>query len=83
VLVAYEDAAVRVEVRDDGHARIHHPLASSGSGQGLQGMRERVATAGGEVTAGRRPDGGWAVAARLPLDQEATMVPEREATVTV
>jgi hypothetical protein len=30
-------------------------------------MRERVEMAGGEFTSGRRPDGGWAVAARLPL----------------
>ena len=83
VLVAYDDAAVRIEVRDDGHARIRHPLASSGSGQGLQGMRERVAMAGGELTTGRRPDGGWALAARLPLDQEGTTVPEGPAAVAV
>jgi signal transduction histidine kinase len=67
VLVAYDDEAVRVEVTDDGHPRISHPLSSSGAGRGLQGMRERVEMAGGEFTSGRRPDGGWAVAARLPL----------------
>jgi signal transduction histidine kinase len=83
VLVAYGDAAVRVEVSDDGHPRIRHPLASSGAGQGLQGMQERVAMAGGELAAGRRPDGGWAVAACLPFDQEATTVPERPATAAV
>jgi signal transduction histidine kinase len=83
VLVAYEDAAVCIEVRDDGHARIRHPLASSGSGQGLQGMSERVATAGGELTAGPGPDGGWAVAARLPLGREPTTLPDGAATVTV
>jgi signal transduction histidine kinase len=83
VLVAYEDEVVRIEVRDDGQARISHPLASSGSGQGLQGMRERVAMAGGELTAGRLPDGGWAVSARLPLELEATTVPEPAPTVAV
>ena len=83
VLVAYGDAAVRVEVSDDGHPRIRHPLASSGAGQGLQGMRERVEMAGGELTAGRRPDGGWAVVARLPVGQEASALPEGPATVAV
>ncbi|MBV9337659.1 MAG: hypothetical protein JO243_17375 [Solirubrobacterales bacterium] len=83
VLVAYDDAAVRIEVADDGHSRIRHPLASSGAGQGLQGMRERVAMAGGELSAGRRPDGGWAVVARLPVRQEAGTATEEPAKVTV
>jgi signal transduction histidine kinase len=74
VLVAYEDSVVRVEVSDDGHPRIRHPLAASGAGQGLQGMRERVAIVGGELTAGRRPDGGWAGVARLPLEPQAAAV---------
>jgi signal transduction histidine kinase len=83
VLLAYDDAAVRVEVSDDGHPRIRHPLASSGAGQGLQGMRERVAMAGGELTAGRRPDGGWAVVARLPLDQATSAAPDGPTAVAV
>jgi signal transduction histidine kinase len=73
VLVAYNDAAVRVEVSDDGRPRITHPLSSSGAGQGLQGMRERVEMAGGEFISGRRSDGGWAVAALLPLHAEAAL----------
>ena len=83
VLVAYDDAAVRVEVSDDGHSRIHHPLASSGAGHGLQGMRERVAMAGGELTAGRRPDGGWAVVARLPVGRETSAAPKGPTAVAV
>ena len=71
VVVAYEDAAVRVEVSDDGQPRIRHPLSASGAGQGLQGMRERVAMAGGELTTGPRPSGGWVVSARVPLDEQA------------
>jgi signal transduction histidine kinase len=83
VLVAYDDAAVHVEVSDDGDPVIHHPLASSGAGQGLQGMRERVVMAGGELTAGRRLDGGWTVVARLPLEPDATAVPAGAASMPV
>ncbi len=83
VLVAYEDAAVRIEVTDDGRQRIRHPLADSGAGQGLQGMQERVAMAGGELTASRRRNGGWAVVARLPLEPKASSVPPSAARVAV
>ncbi len=41
-------------------------LHASGSGFGLQGMRERVKQAGGDLQAGHTPDGGWLVAARIP-----------------
>jgi signal transduction histidine kinase len=74
VFVAYDDAEVRVVVRDDGRPRIRHPLSASGAGQGLRGMRERVEMAGGELTTGPRPDGGWAVTARLPLEEQARTV---------
>ncbi len=39
------------------------------AGFGLAGMRERVGRLGGTVTAGRTPDGGFTVEARLPLDE--------------
>jgi signal transduction histidine kinase len=83
VTVAYDDEAVRVEVSDDGHRRITHPLSSSGAGQGLRGMRERVAMAGGEFTSGPGPGGGWAVAARLPLHPGADRVLADQTTVVV
>ncbi|MFJ9819159.1 histidine kinase [Streptomyces sp. NPDC101151] len=37
-----------------------------GGGRGVAGMRERAASAGGELTAGPGPDGGWLVRATLP-----------------
>jgi signal transduction histidine kinase len=37
------------------------------SGRGLLGMRERVNLFGGELHAGLGPDGGFTVAARLPI----------------
>jgi signal transduction histidine kinase len=42
-------------------------LTPEGNGQGLAGMRERVALLGGEFTAGPRADGGYAVRASLPI----------------
>lgn len=68
VLVRYDPGEVLVEVTDDG--RGHDPAADPG-GQGLVGMRERVAVVGGELTAGTRPEGGFAVVARLPTDDGA------------
>lgn len=43
------------------------PLEASGTGHGLVGMRERVRIIGGTLDAGPLPDGGFRVAALLPL----------------
>ncbi|WP_130014146.1 sensor histidine kinase [Serinicoccus sediminis] len=61
-----EDAqTVEVEVVDDGSPRV----GTSGTGLGLQGMRERAAYLGGGVEAGPRAGGqGWRVRVWLPLD---------------
>jgi signal transduction histidine kinase len=83
VLVAYDDADVRVQVSDDGQARISHPLSATGAGQGLQGMRERVQMAGGELTSGPQANGGWAVTARLPLGLGAGQAPAGTTKVAV
>ncbi len=43
------------------------PLERDGTGHGLVGMRERVRLTGGTLDVGPLPDGGFRVAARLPL----------------
>lgn len=43
------------------------PSPGRGVGQGLRGMRERVAAVGGDLSAGPLSDGGFEVRARLPL----------------
>ena len=53
-----------VHVDDDGLGGTVEPRTG---GHGLVAMRERVQLAGGRLTAGPRPGGGWSVAAELPL----------------
>ncbi|MFD4942825.1 sensor histidine kinase [Streptomyces sp. NPDC058239] len=43
------------------------PLETTGTGHGLVGMRERVRLTGGTLDTGPLPDGGFRLAARLPL----------------
>ena len=57
--------AVTIEVTDDGTAESGQRAPAGG--HGLAGMRERAAVFGGELAAGPRPGGGYAVRARLPL----------------
>ncbi len=60
------DRDVRLSVAD--HGGTTAPPNGNG-GSGLRGMRERAAVYSGVVEAGPRPDGGWRVAARLPLPE--------------
>jgi signal transduction histidine kinase len=73
--------SVRLEVSDDGRGAVvptedgwGPDLADADDdaaggrepkGQGLTGMRERVAMFGGELIAGPRPEGGWRVATTM------------------
>jgi signal transduction histidine kinase len=64
-----DGAAVEVEVLDQGAPRLARQ--DGRAGYGLTGVRERVALHGGECEIGPRPDGGFRVRVRLPVEQEA------------
>jgi signal transduction histidine kinase len=67
VEVRESEGALTVVVTDDGRGGTS---ASGRTGQGLAGMRERVALYGGELVAGPRPEGGYRVEARFPLPEQ-------------
>jgi signal transduction histidine kinase len=63
VVVTYGPDRLELQVLDEGGGAND----TTGSGHGLIGIRERVAIYGGELQAGTRPEGGYALRARLPL----------------
>ena len=79
VTLAFRGSRLEVEVVDDGITaargaaaeRSGDERAARGSGHGLVGMRERVAVLGGQLETGRRVGGGFRVAARLPVGDDA------------
>ncbi len=60
---------VSVVVEDDGRGVISDAVSSSG-GNGLAGMRERVASLGGSIELGPRRGGGYRVQATLPVQDD-------------
>jgi signal transduction histidine kinase len=66
--VRYEPHHLLVEVRDDGAGSS----TNGEPGHGLVGIGERVKIFGGDMTAGRAPEGGFVVRARLPLDGDGS-----------
>jgi len=67
VTVGCADSAVSIKVTDDGPGNL---VASAlTGGQGLAGMRERVAVFGGDLRAGPLPGGGFTVCATLPIGE--------------
>ena len=65
VLVRGQPHALLVTVTN-GQAPHSAPLVGQGSGRGLQGLRERLDTHGGQLTAGPTPDRGWQLQVTLP-----------------
>lgn len=64
--VTYCASEVRIRVTDDGTGASHDSVERS-AGQGVAGMRERVAAYGGDFTIDQRPECGFRVRASLPL----------------
>lgn len=83
VRLAWSRDRVTITVADDGGDARTAPTASTGAsastgpsgstaadrppGFGLIGMRERATAVGGQLSAGRRPEGGFLVSTQLPL----------------
>jgi signal transduction histidine kinase len=69
VTVRHHGAQVDLEVLDDGVGR--DAGGAEGAGHGIIGMRERASLYGGELRAGPRREGGFAVLATLPVEEPA------------
>jgi signal transduction histidine kinase len=59
---------LRLSVSDTGPDHRIGPVAPAAAGQGLTGVHERAALAGGSAAAGPNRAGGWTVAAEFPLN---------------
>lgn len=68
VIVDYQDAVLGLRIRDDGRGGAP---AGDSTGRGLVGMRQRVTMLGGRLWAGPLPDGGFEVAADIPVPSGA------------
>jgi signal transduction histidine kinase len=67
VKVEHHNGRVEVAVRDDGAGGGNGRGPDSGSGHGIEGMRERAEALGGRLSAGPSTDGGFLVTASLPV----------------
>ena len=64
VRIHFGPGRLELEVADDGLGGN----GKRGTGHGLIGMRERVDLYGGALESGPRPEGGWLLCARFPLE---------------
>jgi signal transduction histidine kinase len=69
VSLRHEPAALVVQVEDAGPPLPAPREPGQVGGHGLAGIRERVAVFGGGVEAGPRPEGGFRLRARFPLQE--------------
>lgn len=68
VRVCYTDDVLEIRIRGDGRGSSLESGNGRSSGQGLVGMRERVALFGGKLKAGPKTGGGYEVVATLPIE---------------
>ena len=66
VALRWSPDALELAVVDDGAGEV---AGSADGGNGITGMRERVALHGGQIVAGPAPLGGFAVRAAIPLGE--------------
>ncbi|HEY6279083.1 MAG TPA: sensor histidine kinase [Streptosporangiaceae bacterium] len=69
VSVGHDSGAVLLRVANGPGGPATPPVNEHRPGHGLTGMRERVTLLGGSLSAGPSPDGGFVVAAVLPLGE--------------
>ncbi|WP_194923777.1 sensor histidine kinase [Catenulispora pinisilvae] len=72
VVIEADARTLKLSIADTGPAGVRRGLSAppdsrDSRGQGLAGVRERAALAGGKAEAGPNEAGGWTVAARFPL----------------
>ena len=67
VRIGYRRDVIELEILDDGRGAPANGHPVSSTGHGLIGMRERASLYGGVIEARPRPEGGFAVRARLPV----------------
>lgn len=77
--IDWSAASVDLTVSNTEPAAARRELTNEGTGHGLIGMRERAAAAGGTVSAGTTPAGGYRVTAILPVLTAAAMDPAESA----
>ena len=85
VTVDYGADELRVDITDTGHGLTSSAAEAAAyvAGHGLRGMRERATAAGGTVDMGPLPDGGFRVAARLPVGQPPVAAEASSAAETI
>jgi signal transduction histidine kinase len=85
VRIGEQDGELVIVVDDDGDSRPGDPSGAgtsgaaghgaigrtSGGGSGIRGMTERATALGGQLVAGPKPGGGFAVLARIPVGGRA------------
>jgi two-component system, NarL family, sensor histidine kinase DesK len=74
IRVASEDATASVEIVDDGRGGKPEP------GNGLLGLKERVAQLDGRLEAGPLPHEGFRLRVRVPLTEQIVLSPEEAET---
>ncbi|GGM10840.1 sensor histidine kinase [Micromonospora yangpuensis] len=69
IYFTWEEQVLLLRIDDDGPAASARPAVGLSAGHGLASLGERIRRAGGRLSTGPRPEGGFRVAAGLPISQ--------------